>query len=484
VNQKIYWTLVLLIAAMTVFRFIGLDVSPPGFFQDESSNAMHFVCLAQTGADATGETFPLFPLQFEEASNRIGGVIPPNFAYAGAVWVSLFGPSITSVRALSAVLMTLTTLGVYLLVRLFFPRPAAILCATAAAISPWMFQLGRISGFPSLEPPLLIFSVYFFLRSRAILDAVLAGAFLSLTLYSYPPARAQLPILLIPLLWMKRIQHGLDRRFLIACLGTALVGSLPLMHHLASPEARIRSDHVAIFGAYYRAWLGDQYSPLLLFRVFLRNFVAHFDPGYLFFTGDRNLRHSTQAVGQLSWLDTAAVLAGGVALLAGLFRRRLAPPKPTAGESLSSNTFFVFCGIGFLSGIVPSALTWEGIPHAVRSIGALPFLPVLTGLTLYRLGQAWNMLYVHGLAAALSVLFAFYFMFHYFRDYPVASRVWWQAPIREAAAQAGRTGDWSHFVAVTRDHAQVSTRYYLVVYGGEDCLSSAARLQQLRAEAG
>lgn len=76
---------------------------------------------------------------------------------------------------------------------------------------------------------------------------------------------------------------------------------------------------VAIFSA---KWLDEHrgHASRLLFLVvtLLDNIAAHLRPSYLFFSGDTNRRHSSQIVGQLSPLDTLAlVLATATALKLG-----------------------------------------------------------------------------------------------------------------------------------------------------------------------
>jgi 4-amino-4-deoxy-L-arabinose transferase-like glycosyltransferase len=473
------WLLIALIVVMTLFRLIGIDYSPPGFHIDEASNATHIVCLSQTRADANGTFLPLFSDQFEKSFQieKKAGMIPPTHLYFGALWVSIFGHSIASIRAISAFLMIMTTAGAYLLVRHFCGRPAAMFCALSASLSPWAFQVGRISLMVAFEPLCLVFWIYFTIRSKRILDAFLAGIFLSLTLYSYPPALVQVPILTVPLLWLKKRHHGLDRRFLIVCFSAAILTSLPLIHHIGTAEGQLRVEYVSIFGKPFLDHSGGGHAPVVILKAFLSNFFAHFSPHYLFFRGDANLIHSTQRVGQLSWLDTFAFCAAIVLLMAALFRRTaVCDGRNETAEDL--RPLLLFSIIGVLSGIVPASLTWQGIPHSLRSVGTLPFLFVLTGLTLYKLSEVWNPTPL--VVVGISTLFAVYFLSYYFTVYPSLSKESWMGRTRDAAEQARNTGDWPRFSYLTLLHSEVATRYYLIEYGGEDCLSSKQRLKKLR----
>jgi hypothetical protein len=82
---------------------------------------------------------------------------------------------------------------------------------------------------------------------------------------------------------------------------------------------------------------------------FAVNYIKHFDPRFLFISGDAQPRHGVPGLGQL-------VLADMILLPIGLvwsFRRR----EPLRGALLAA----------FLCGPIPASLTREGLPHALRS---------------------------------------------------------------------------------------------------------------------
>jgi hypothetical protein len=93
------------------------------------------------------------------------------------------------------------------------------------------------------------------------------------------------------------------RRALAAAL--SVVGfSLPLILKTLSGEiqgrfqmlSRLSDSHVRNFG---EPTLG------LKLELLLESFQVHFNPAFLLFKGDGNLRHSTQRVGEWSALDVA-----------------------------------------------------------------------------------------------------------------------------------------------------------------------------------
>src|SRR5947207_4584224 len=118
--------------------------------------------------------------------------------------------------------------------------------------------------------------------------------------------------------------------------------------------------------------------------------------------------------------------------------------------------FTVFCVAGIFAGFAPSALTFGGIPHALRSAGVVPFVALLTGLALWRLNQAWRGAVV--LTLAVSVSFAGYWLPYYFGSYPAASWIHWDSIVVSNAEQARVTGDWRSFVASANEYADASLR--------------------------
>jgi hypothetical protein len=56
-----------------VMRFVGLEFVPYGLTTDETLSGLHVVCLAQTGASADGQHWPLF------ATGFAGGLYTPTY---------------------------------------------------------------------------------------------------------------------------------------------------------------------------------------------------------------------------------------------------------------------------------------------------------------------------------------------------------------------------------------------------------------------
>jgi 4-amino-4-deoxy-L-arabinose transferase-like glycosyltransferase len=468
-RDGIYLRLIgLLILVGCLGRFVALGGNPPGFYRDEAASAMNVICISQSGADASGNQFPLF----SEALG--GGFSTPAYLYFGAVWARIFGTSIYSFRSMAAFFNVLTIVALFLCARLLLGPKAALLTALTAVLSPWSFQLSRVNWDPPLAPCFLVWGVYFFMRSNRVYDAASAAALFALSMYSYPPLRVQVPLLLAPLLWLKWKHSGLRRSVMATCGTVGVIVAMPLLIGTLSGELQTRYEALSIFSKHYLRQFGDS-SPFLIPKIFLQNLLVHFSPNYLFFSGDANWRHSSQFTGQLSWVDDFALLLG-IALLLALW---LQPSQRRAVRpGLFSRSVLLFSFLGVLAGTVPPALTWEGLPHALRSIGVWPFACLATGQILWRTSERWR--FVLPIIVGLSSVYICLYTRDYFTRYRAEAGLWFDSPVAEAAQKARATGNWSEFGRLTQNYPEKATRYFLVAFGDETCTSSLERLKALR----
>jgi hypothetical protein len=175
--------------------------------------------------------------------------------------------------------------------------------------------------------------------------------------------------------------------------------------------------------------------------------------------GDANVRHSIQTFGEMSWLDLMAVIALPLLLI---FHRRLLNRRDVEG--------FGFLLWGFVCGIVPAALTWEGIPHALRAIGAWPFLAMMTGYILHQITQLWK--YTSFLSAASAAVFFAMYLNSYFVEYPRISAASFHSYVKVLALSAEQSGNWNGFVETLKDYPKLARDYYRIAYGHESCLAA------------
>ena len=141
------------------------------------------------------------------------------------------------------------------------------------------------------------------------------------------------------------------RRFALFFL-TAFLTALPILYYFWQNPADFlgRGGQVSIFEAR---------EPLKEFFKSLGLALASFN-----FNGDFNWRHNFSGEPLLFWLVGAFFAVGLIKSLVKMFKKQKEHGHPAALHVLLLSWFFIM--------LLPSALTREGVPHALRLIGALP----------------------------------------------------------------------------------------------------------------
>ncbi len=344
-----YSILLIVLIIAVVFRFPFLESTPPGLYPDEAiegNNALH--------ALETGHYSVFYP----ENNGREG-------LYVNLIALSfrVFGVHIWSLRLVSAVAGFLTVLGLYFLTKRLFNWQVAALASYFLAISFWHVNFSRIGFRAILLPLILAWGWYFLWRSletRKWYDIIIAGLLLGLGWYTYIPFRV-MPLIfaiaaatylikikkeLLPMAYVKA------RNAIVFGLGMIIV----IMGAVAAPlvwyfwqypaDAYVRTSQVLIFNFGH---------PVL--RL-IHNIVA--TAAMFNIAGDANWRHNLAGNPQL-------ILPVGILFAAGTF---FATKKIWAGivGNLPLPPKEVMLLSWFCIGLVPTVLSVEGIPHALRSI--------------------------------------------------------------------------------------------------------------------
>lgn len=450
--------------AWLALRFVALEHSPPGFYGDEVRGALHQICLGETGASAYGVRWPVF------VPGAGGGLYTPPFLYFGAAWARLFGYSIASFRAIAAFFGVLTIAALYGWVRRAAGSEVAGWSAFVAALSPWAFQFSRIAWDPPLAPAFLMLALWAWFAARGAAAGLLAGLFAALALYAYPPMRIQAPLVLGALFAVELARRRLRPAALAAFAAGAVALAFPLLVYTLRGEINRRALAEAVFSpAYVAANRGADPAFWFVAKTTLANLAAHFAPGYLFFTGDANARHSTQRIGELGFVEVLAVGVGVMLLVEWLFGARERTPTRAAAEGAwGAHTLVGFCGFAALAGILPAALCYTGVPHALRSIGAWPFLAVISGFLLSRFAaygpQAVRVI------SAVAILHSAYFAYAYFVLYPKIDDRWFHGALKRMLSASELESPEAHRAAEVVPEAY---RYFRILEDGLDCRSSA-----------
>jgi 4-amino-4-deoxy-L-arabinose transferase-like glycosyltransferase len=464
-RARVPWFVPALALLWIALRFVGLGQSPPGFYGDEFRGALHAICLGETGESAYGERWPLF------VPGAGGGLYTPPFLYFSALWAKLFGYSIASFRAIAAFFGVVAIAALYGWVRHAAGREIAAWSVFVAALSPWSFQFSRIAWDPPLAPAFLMLALWAWSQARALPAGLLVGVLAALAMYAYPPMRIQAPLLFAALFAVEMAGRRLRTDAVIGFALASGVALLPLLLYTVSGDLNQRGLAEAVFSPdFVRENRGADPPIVFILKTTLANFAAHFSPGYLFFTGDANGRHSTQRIGELGFVE---VLGVGIGVMLILERCFGAAAPPTAGEpqgrgAWGARRLVLFCCFALLAGILPAALCHTGVPHALRSIGAWPFQAVVFGFLLARFAGYGPR--AVGVIAAVAIVHTVYFAYVVFVAYPKIDDRWFHGAIRRLLSAEQIETRQAHRAAAI---APEGYRYFRILEDGLDCRSSA-----------
>jgi hypothetical protein len=392
--------LIYLLLLLNSFKFIGLDYAPPDFYIDEVAGAVQAICLQESGRDFYGDLLPLFAPGVNDA------FYTPTYLYGQALWITLFGKSIFAFRAFIAFVSCVTILFLYLWIKNIASKNIALYAVLAASVMPWVFHFSRIAWDPPVGVCFLIMGLWSAYRpNRPLVTAIL----LSLAAYSYSPLR-----IAIPLIWIFLPGLGVKSKAWVILWGVLL--AIPLLIQMQVPEFTARSELRSLWSPYssnqFRSLEGVE-----LLLVGIKQFFTHLSPQFLFISGDQNIRHSIGVFGELSYLDLATYIATLISLIYLMAKRQSLIAISSASQLLVSIAL-----LGIVANTLPAALTNEGAPHALRSLGAWPFYALLTGLCLDFLSRQFNAKYVTTLAVIVGVVFFSIYQFYFYSEYKVIAK--------------------------------------------------------------
>jgi len=358
-----FTVLICILLIATIFRFFNLNTAPPGIFQDEAVNTM----------DALNRPGQVF----YQANNGREGLFMNLIAFS----FYLLGPSIWSLRIVSAIIGILTVLGTYLLAKQLFKKDfIALLSAFFIAVSFWHVNFSRISFRVIMLPFVFVFFLYFFLKAldnikekiNPIYNFIIAGLFYGLGFYTYTTYRVSafiFPVIafLYWLIFSKKERKVFFQGILVFIFVSAITLA-PLAIYFVSHPADFfgRSSQVSIFA---------QENPI---RAGLTSLVYHL--GMYNIVGDCNWRHNVACQPQLSW-PTGFLFLVGIIISFWIIIENCKVRKIKL-EKFLPILILVLC---FGATLAPSVLTYEGIPHALRALGTVPFAYIFAAFGAYYL---------------------------------------------------------------------------------------------------
>ena len=363
-NRKyVIFCLVLILGVSAFFRLWNLGSNPPSIFRDEAEKGYTAWSLSRTGGYFYFDRFPAqTELKLKKLPlfiNVLGVYTSALYQYLATPFVALGGLNEWTVRLPAAFAGILTVLLVYFLVFLGTGnRLAGILSAFFLAISPWHILFSRWALQGILLPLFITLGFLFFLlgiykKPKAL---CLSGLFFGLGFYCYAIGRLFIPLFLVFIFLCYRKEIRKQKKWCIPGAVIFLGIAVPVFLYYITGDRAARFSHISIF---------QESSLFRSVLLFLGNYLKHYSPGFLFLFGDEQLRHSLLGMGMMYFFEAPLLLYG----LWFLLQER----KP----------FHLLLLIWFFLFPIPASLTREGIPHALRSITALPLVSIICGLAVF-----------------------------------------------------------------------------------------------------
>src|SRR3989338_1313497 len=326
-KHKTIFILAIMLAISIFFRLWQLDIIPPGLYPDVAINCNDALNTLETGQWKL----------FYQANNGREGL----FMWLIAISFSIFGTSVWAIKIVAATIGILTVFGVYLLTK----ELCAYLVGTSFVCLPDRHTTDR--------------------------HTTNYSSFIALGFYTYIAYRfVIIPLTVVLVYWFLIYRkQGLQKKFLIfnsLFIILVLVVALPIgIYFLQNPADFFgRANAVSIF---------SQPNPAL---KFLESFVVNL--GIFNFYGDGNWRHNIPRSPQLLWPVGIFFLIGFILLIKEIIIRK----KNINEFHIPSSRFYVpiFLFAWFFAMLLPSALTYEGIPHNLRIIGMIPPIFIFAGI--------------------------------------------------------------------------------------------------------
>lgn len=359
-TELIIFLIILLIAVF--FRFYQLGSFPPGLYPDEAMNGNNALTALETGK---------FKVFYPENNGREG-----LFINLQALSLSIFGIHPWSLRIVSAIIGTLTVIGLYLLTKEILGWQQGALASFLLAISFWHVNFSRIGFRAIMLPMILVFGFYFLwrgLKKASFLNFGIAGLFWGWGAHTYISYRIA-PFMLIAVLaayWLS-IKKDFElpkykntkNKILIGLavfMAMAILSASPIIVYYLQNS----SDFFSRAGASLSVF--SQQNPTRELTLSMVKTLGMFN-----FTGDYNWRHNISGWPQLS-------LPIGIFFFLGFFKELSHWLKRKHGHFSTIHTFLFSW---FFIMLLPGFLSTEA-PHALRTIGVLPVVMIFAAQGLY-----------------------------------------------------------------------------------------------------
>lgn len=377
------------------FRFYSLASLPPGLHPDEAANGQDIFRIF------SGDIRALY------ATN---GPRESLFFFIQAAFVKVLGNTLLAIRMAPALMGTLAIIAVYFWAKDWFGQRVGLIAAFFLAVNPWVVIISR-DGFRASMTPLMVAMVAYLggraIKTRKIGYFIGAGIFLGLGSYTYTAYQLMLAavvgLLCYIALFRRQWLKGQGKNIAAAFIAFLLVLSPLIFYSVKNPDAGARAGGTSFLnkdlnkGRPMQTLLDSTQKTLLQYN----------------FTGDDNARHNVPGE---PYLNTFVGIMFILGVLVALY-------------SLRHARYFALL---FIAGamMLPAALTAEGLPHGLRSIGSAPAIMILAAIGLsYFIGRWYAIFPINSFARNIGLALILLLMTATFvQSYFAYFRAWAGAP--------------------------------------------------------
>lgn len=430
-NRKIFFVLGCIILITFVLRLYKITEIPPALNWDEVSIGYNAYSVLKTGKDEWGV---FLPIHFK----AYGEYKLPVQIYASIPGVAIFGLNELGVRITPVIYGTLTVLLLFFLARTLFQNVyVGLISAFLLAISPWHIQLTRASFESSFAIFWITLGVWLLIKGfqdkKWFIWSMLPFA---ISMYTYNSARVFTPLFLLVIFIIYRKTFLKIPKTTVFALAFFIILLLPLTPYYLGGEGNSRYRLVSVTddpGLIPRinenrgkANLPDPLPRLIHNKAtyisfyVLQNYLAHFNPDFLFISGAPHKQHHVQEIGEFYLFQAPFLLLG----LFFLFKKR--------------EKFKWFLISWILLGIIPVSVTNDSIPHALRTLIVVIPYEIIIAFGFYCFStliknkySRWTLVYYLIIGAVVVISFGLYFK-NYLYSYPTNFSKDWQYGYRQA----------------------------------------------------
>lgn len=304
--------LILIVLFSFILRVYKIDVAPSSLTWDETAVGYNAFTIANFGKDEYGNFLPLYFRSFGEDKQ-------PVHIYITAIFVKIFGLSEFSTRLPAAIFGTLNVLLIFYLARgLFNSNLIALLASFFLAISPQNIFFSRFNheaNFALFFFMLGLLLFHFSLKRVVFLPYSFVSFFLSI--FSYNAAKIVVPffVTILIIVYFKKVIRDKANLLIIFLLFLGfglLIYFQPRIVGVARFNQTVQGkkdiEQTKVFKLTGNYLLGR-------INLALIQYSWHFDPKYLFFSGGKNPRLSSQGSGEFYPIDLPFLILGVIYLL-------------------------------------------------------------------------------------------------------------------------------------------------------------------------